>query len=335
MPSFSPYKNMFLVLLFSGALLAISSSSWAAAWVGLELNLMSFIPLLSSKTNLLSSEAALKYFLVQALGSAGLIFSSSISFSAAPFFLLTISLALLLKMGSAPFHFWFPQVMEGMNWLHSTLLMTLQKLAPMFLISYLTTSSLCKISIYGAAICSALSGAIGGLNQTSLRKILAYSSINHMSWMLFSMLINETSWIIYFSLYSLIIISITILFASLQAYHFSDLVNLLNGVSSKTISVLALFSLGGFPPFSGFIPKWIVVQELILNLYFYALLLLLFCSLLTLYFYLRLSLYTISLSTPRNKTMISLNPGPSFLVMFTTFWNLFGIFMTSFLMILF
>nr|YP_009045972.1 NADH dehydrogenase subunit 2 [Engaeus sericatus]CDR98468.1 NADH dehydrogenase subunit 2 [Engaeus sericatus] len=324
--SFSPYKSMFLSLILTGAILSISATSWASAWIGLELNLMSFIPLISSKTNLLSSEATLKYFLVQALGSAVIIFSAAVSFMIPHFFLLTISLALFLKMGSAPFHFWFPQIMEGLNWLHSTLLMTIQKLAPMFLISYLTSDPLCLISISIIAICSALIGAISGLNQISLRKILAFSSINHMSWMLFSMLINETTWSLYFLFYSLITISLTILFYTIQAFNLSDLMNFQSSLPLKVISMLSLFSLGGMPPFSGFIPKWIVTQEMIINSYFHTLTLLLFCSLITLYFYLRLSISILSLTPPQNKCMKVWEPKSSFFIVLASFWNFFGIF---------
>nr|YP_009020451.1 NADH dehydrogenase subunit 2 [Engaeus cunicularius]CDN85540.1 NADH dehydrogenase subunit 2 [Engaeus cunicularius] len=326
---FSPYKIMFLSLVLTGAIFSISATSWASAWIGLELNLMSFIPLISSKTNLLSSEATLKYFLVQALGSAVIIFSAAVSFMIPNFFLLTISLALFLKMGSAPFHFWFPQIMEGLNWLHSTLLMTIQKLAPMFLVSYLTSDPLCWASISLVAVCSALIGAISGLNQISLRKILAFSSVNHMAWMLFSMLINESTWTLYFLFYSLITSSITILFYFTQALYLSDLMNTQSSLPFKVVSMLSLFSLGGMPPFSGFIPKWIVAQEMIINSYFHTLALLLFCSLITLYFYLRLSTSILSLTPPQNKCMVFWKSETSFLIVLTSFWNLFGIFAVS------
>nr|YP_009262401.1 NADH dehydrogenase subunit 2 [Gramastacus insolitus]ANI86977.1 NADH dehydrogenase subunit 2 [Gramastacus insolitus] len=331
---FSPYKTMFFLTLLSGTVLSISSSSWLLAWIGLELNLMSFIPLISSKTNLISSEAALKYFLVQALGSAIIVLASSMLSVSTEFASLAISLALLLKMGASPFHFWFPQVMEGMNWLQATLLMTIQKLAPMFLISYLTFSVFCWTTIAIAASFSAIVGAIGGLNQTSLRKILAFSSINHMSWMLFSMLINETSWFIYFMLYSLITMSVTMLFFSFQAYYFSNLINAQCPTLSKTISMMALFSLGGLPPFSGFIPKWIVVQEMISHSYFHILILLLFSSLITLYFYIRLSISSVTLSHPQNKWAKDYSRDTSFSKIIFYFLNLFGLLVPSLLFIL-
>nr|YP_009233074.1 NADH dehydrogenase subunit 2 [Engaewa walpolea]AMA98217.1 NADH dehydrogenase subunit 2 [Engaewa walpolea] len=329
---FSPYKILFFTLTLTGTFLAISSSSWVLAWIGLELNLMAFLPLISSKMNMLSSEAMLKYFLVQAIGSATIIFSTTLSFISPDSFLLLMSLALLLKTGSAPLHFWFPQIMEGMNWFHASMLMTIQKLAPMFLLSYMTSNMLCSYLIFTSALCSALVGAIGGLNQTSLRKILSFSSINHISWMLFSMMINETSWIIYFFLYTLITLSLTILFFSLQAYQFSNLTNSSKSPISKTISILSLFSLGGLPPFSGFLPKWIILQELITNSFNITLLILLSCSLVTLYFYIRLSISTLSLPTSRNMWE-SPNNKFSLLTSLSTSWNLFGLPLTSLLLI--
>nr|YP_009002511.1 NADH dehydrogenase subunit 2 [Engaeus lyelli]CDL72550.1 NADH dehydrogenase subunit 2 [Engaeus lyelli] len=328
---FSPFKMMFISSLFSGAILAISSGSWILAWIGLELNLMSFIPLIISKPNSLSSEASLKYFLIQALGSALIILAASLISLSLNLFLLTLSCALLMKMGSAPFHFWFPQVMEGMNWFHSSLLMTIQKLAPMFLISYLTPNNFCWIVIFFAASGSALIGALGGLNQTSMRKLLSFSSINHMSWMLFAMLTSEVLWALYFLLYSAIIISVTVLFSSLQVHYISSLTGTEESPLSKIISILSLFSLGGLPPFSGFIPKWIVVQEMASHSYFHALSLLLFCSLITLYFYIRLAISSLSQSAPQNKHQTTREPKISFQTLFFSFLNLFGLSLTSIL----
>jgi len=110
-----PARLLFMTSLLTGTFVAVSASSWFTAWLGLELNLLSFIPLISSKSNLYSSEAALKYFLIQALGSALIL-------AAAPGFLLNliepqviILSALLLKIGAAPVHFWFPSVIQGIR----------------------------------------------------------------------------------------------------------------------------------------------------------------------------------------------------------------------------
>jgi NADH-ubiquinone oxidoreductase chain 2 len=99
----------------SGSLIAISASSWLGAWIGLEINLLSFIPLMSDKFNQFSTEAALKYFLTQALASSILLFgvlylgiSNQLTFSSSleeTSLNILLSSTLLLKMGAAPFHF--------------------------------------------------------------------------------------------------------------------------------------------------------------------------------------------------------------------------------------
>nr|YP_009116480.1 NADH dehydrogenase subunit 2 [Cherax bicarinatus]AJD80508.1 NADH dehydrogenase subunit 2 [Cherax bicarinatus] len=332
--SFSPYKIIFMLSLLSGALLTISSSSWFSAWIGLELNLMSFIPLISSKENQLPSEASLKYFLIQALGSAIIILSSTLTFFIPSVSLSFISLALLLKLGAAPFHFWFPQVMEGLNWTQIIILVTIQKLAPMFLISYLSSEYYTYIILSLGGVSSAVVGALGGVNQTSLRKILAYSSINHMSWMLFAMLINETSWMIYFFVYALISASAAFYFSSTQTYFFPHLINSNHGSLPKIISMMNLYSLGGLPPFSGFIPKWIIIQEMILTSFYYPLLILLLSSLVTLYFYIRLTLSSVSISFTQMKWNISFKPLKTLSSPLYSSINLFGLFIPSLLLII-
>nr|YP_009116493.1 NADH dehydrogenase subunit 2 [Cherax boesemani]AJD80521.1 NADH dehydrogenase subunit 2 [Cherax boesemani] len=332
--SFSPFKIIFMLSLLSGSFLAISSSSWFLAWIGLELNLMSFIPLISSKENQLPSEASLKYFLIQALGSAVIILSSTLTFSFPSISLSFISLALLLKLGAAPFHFWFPQVMEGLNWTQIVILMTIQKLAPMFLISYLPTEFYTYVILWLGGLSSAIVGALGGINQTSLRKILAYSSINHMSWMLFAMLINETSWMIYFLMYALISTSVAFYFSSTQMYFFSHLINLNQSSLPKIISVMSLYSLGGLPPFSGFVPKWIIIQEMILTSFYFPLLILLLSSLVTLYFYIRLTLSSISISPSSMKWNTSFKPLKISSSPLYSSINLFGLLIPSMLLVI-
>nr|YP_009271261.1 NADH dehydrogenase subunit 2 [Faxonius punctimanus]ANW09559.1 NADH dehydrogenase subunit 2 [Faxonius punctimanus] len=293
----SPFSVLFFFTLILGLVLCISSDSWFGAWVGLELNLLSFIPLISSSSNRYSSESILKYFLVQVLASIMIIFS-------ALFILMVVnlkmvfSLSLMLKLGAAPFHFWFPQVMEGLNWIQVMILMTFQKVGPMILLSYLVYDKWSLIMIFTSAVVSAVVGAMGGLNQLYLRKIMAYSSINHMSWMFFAMILSEYCWLLYFGIYCLLSFLVVVNFYLQQAYHFSHLINSSFPLIPKILSMMSLFSLGELPPFLGFIPKWFIIQEMIVNNYFYPLMLLLMCSLVTLYFYIRLSISFLTLMFP-------------------------------------
>lgn len=178
--SISPRTCLFFSTLLAGVLLRVSSDSWFGAWCGLELNLMSFIPYVSTKESVYSSEAALKYFLIQALGSSFIIMGAVELVFFVDFGCLLL-VALLLKLGAAPMHFWFPQVIGGLTWLQCVVLMTVQKVGPMFLLSYVLVRESACLVVYGRAILSAVVGALGGINQILLRKLLAFSSINHIS----------------------------------------------------------------------------------------------------------------------------------------------------------
>nr|ANJ60517.1 NADH dehydrogenase subunit 2 [Neoglyphea inopinata] len=324
----TPSLILFMSTLILGTTLSISSSSWFGAWIGLEMNLMSFIPLITLKNNQYTSEAALKYFLIQALGSTMIMFSASLLMLNNSISIILI-LSLLLKLGAAPFHFWFPQIMEGLNWIQAIILMTIQKIAPMTLISYLAFSPFSKYFILSAAMLSAIVGAIGGINQTMLRKILAFSSINHMAWMLTAILISEISWMSYFLFYSLISSSVALFFYSQQAFHFTHLINYMNSSSfSKLISSFSLLSLGGLPPFTGFLPKWFIMQEMIMNQLFFPLFILLTSTLVTLYYYLRISLSFFLLMTFKTKWNLKSN-FPKITPIFLMFFNLFGLFFPS------
>nr|YP_009540724.1 NADH dehydrogenase subunit 2 [Pleoticus muelleri]AYQ22930.1 NADH dehydrogenase subunit 2 [Pleoticus muelleri] len=326
---FSSPQLLFLSTLFLGTTLSVSSSSWFGAWIGLELNLMSFIPLMSSKNNQYSSEAALKYFLIQALGSSIIILSASMMLFSTHSSSVLLTIALLLKAGAAPFHFWFPSVMEGLQWPQAIILMTIQKIAPMSLLSYLTFESVTPIFL-SAIILSAIVGAIGGINQTMLRKIMAYSSINHMAWMLSAILISEPSWLIYFLMYSIISSSIALLFNLQEAFHISQVMNLTGHSSQlKLITFLSLLSLGGLPPFTGFIPKWFIIQEMTSAGLFMPLFILLSSALLTLYYYMRISMSALMISSPKTKWMKK-SSSFSYLTPSMIYLNLIGLLAPSF-----
>nr|YP_009512800.1 NADH dehydrogenase subunit 2 [Metapenaeus affinis]AXK15192.1 NADH dehydrogenase subunit 2 [Metapenaeus affinis]UUF68268.1 NADH dehydrogenase subunit 2 [Metapenaeus affinis] len=299
--SLSSSQILFFSTLLLGTTLSISSTSWFGAWIGLELNLLSFIPIISSKNNQYSSEAALKYFLIQALGSSIIIMSASLMLIKTSSANILLCIALLLKAGAAPFHFWFPSVMEGLQWPQAIILMTIQKIAPLSLLSYMDITFTYHIML-SAIILSALIGAVGGINQTLLRKIMAYSSINHMAWMLTAMAVSETSWFLYFLFYCLVASSVALLFNSQEAFHISHLFNHTNtSPETKLLTFMALLSLGGLPPFTGFIPKWFIIQEMVSTNLFFILTILLMSALLTLFYYLRISITALMVSAPKVK----------------------------------
>nr|YP_009266363.1 NADH dehydrogenase subunit 2 [Hygrobia hermanni]ANJ70485.1 NADH dehydrogenase subunit 2 [Hygrobia hermanni] len=297
------YKLIFFNTLMLGTMISISSSSWMGTWMGLEINLLSFIPLISMKNNPLSSESSIKYFLVQALASSIFLFSILISMMfnyfmndmifINNFLIMLMNSTLLLKMGAAPFHFWFPEIIEGLSWMNSMMLMTWQKIAPMVLLSYSMKSINMIIFII---IMSTMIGSIGGLNQINLQKILTYSSINHIGWMISSFLYNEMIWMIYFVMYSIVLIPLILMFNNLNIFYLKQMFLIMkNKIIIKFLILFNILSLGGLPPFTGFFPKWIIIQFLSNN-FMPILLFMIFMTLITLFFYLRISYSSMILS---------------------------------------
>nr|YP_009050453.1 NADH dehydrogenase subunit 2 [Monochamus alternatus]AIG22807.1 NADH dehydrogenase subunit 2 [Monochamus alternatus] len=322
------YKILFFLTTIIGTLITISSYSWLSMWMGLEINLLSIIPLLKDSNNMFPSESALKYFITQSLASSILLLSIILSLNLKEFFMenfqfltLIMNSALLTKMGAAPFHAWFPEVMEGLNWMTGLLMLTWQKIAPMILIFYS-----CNLSMFFLLIIliSTIFSGILGLNQISLRKILTYSSINHISWMLASMLYSQVTWMIYFSIYSLITFNIVIIFNFLKIFYLNQLFSSLNYSKSLKFSFLLNFlSLGGLPPFLGFFPKWLVINNLILNKFYFLSLLLILFTLITLFFYLRICFSTIMLNT--KETLIYIPKKLNFKIFLINFISLSGL----------
>nr|YP_002265510.1 NADH dehydrogenase subunit 2 [Sphaerius sp. BT0074]ACF35082.1 NADH dehydrogenase subunit 2 [Sphaerius sp. BT0074] len=300
------YKWIFMSTLIMGTLISISSYSWLSSWMGLEINLLSFIPLINNSNNKLFTETSMKYFLIQTIASTIFLFSiilsmlmnnlSSEIFSINKMSIILINSSLLLKMGSAPFHFWFPEVMNNLNWNNCIILLTWQKIAPMLLLSYTIQSFL-----YIIIIMSVIIGSIGGLNQINLKKIIAYSSINHIGWMISSLMISETMWMIYFLIYSIISISMMMFLNKLNINYIKQMYMMMNQhIYIKFFFILNLFSLGGLPPFLGFFSKWIVIQYF-LNMKMYMILfLMLMTTLITLFYYIRLTFSSILLNYQEN-----------------------------------
>nr|QRW36293.1 NADH dehydrogenase subunit 2 [Graptodytes varius] len=292
---FFTYKSIFLSTLIMGTLISISSFSWLGAWMGLEINLLSFIPLISSKNNMYSSESSMKYFLIQAMASSMFLFSIIISMLKSKMIndllmlnnmmFMFMNSTILLKMGAAPFHFWFPEIMESLNWMNSLLLLTWQKIAPMIIISYMIKSNMFIMIII---MISSMIGSIGGLNQINLKKILAYSSINHIGWMLSSFLINEMMWFLYFFIYSFINLTIIHMFNKFNINMLKQMFMSINDYKINFFMILNFLSLGGLPPFLGFLPKWMIIQNLSYN-FFFLIFFMIMMTLITLYFYIRIS----------------------------------------------
>nr|ARH55123.1 NADH dehydrogenase subunit 2 [Othius laeviusculus] len=296
------YQLLFFFTMILGTLISVSSYSSMGMWMGLEINLLSIIPLMNNSKNLFSNEASLKYFITQALASTILLLA--IILISSNFLLIKninnpliiiFNTALLTKMGAAPFHFWFPEVMEGLSWMNCLLLLTWQKIAPMVLIMYNMNF---PMFFFFIIITSMMVSGIMGLNQTSMRKIMAYSSINHIAWMISSMYIMENIWMYYFLIYTFISINIIIIFNQLNIFYMKQIFMTMNNhLMIKLFFIMNFLSLGGLPPFIGFLPKWLTIQNLIENNYYFLSFMMIILTLITLYYYMRVTFSTLMIKT--------------------------------------
>nr|YP_003204888.1 NADH dehydrogenase subunit 2 [Mordella atrata]ACO92577.1 NADH dehydrogenase subunit 2 [Mordella atrata] len=311
------YKILFTNSLILGTLISISSYSWLSMWMGLEINLLSMIPLMSSTNNSYSTEAAMKYFLTQALASMILMFSiitmlsinEMINMMLNKPLLVIMNSALLTKLGAAPFHFWFPEVMEGLSWNNCFLLLTWQKIAPMILIM---NNSPHWIMMTIIILASVIVGGILGMNQVSLRKIMAFSSINHIGWLLAATTMFPV-WTWYFSIYTLLTLNIVLMLKWTHSFFLKQIFNAMNNNKMIKFSFMSNFlSLGGLPPFLGFLPKWLVINSMIMNNQQTLLFFMVIMTLISLFVYLRIMFNSAIIMN--TETKIKLNSTKSFII---------------------
>nr|QHR79668.1 NADH dehydrogenase subunit 2 [Cosmoscarta dorsimacula] len=293
-------KMMFLMFMLMSTMLSLSSNNWFGGWMGLEINLMSFIPLMSNKFNYYSSESMMKYFIIQSTGSMIMLMGIiMMSLKINNQLDTLIMCGLMTKLGIAPFHMWIPSVVDGLSWLNCMLMFSWQKVGTLMLLSYSINFSIMLLPI----IFSLFIGSVGGINQTSLKKILAYSSINNMGWILIAMKSSMTLWLNYFVIYTIMIISLTSMLNKMNINYINQcFLTSFNSMNKLFLSIM-LFSMGGLPPMLGFLPKWMVLQSMIYNNDYLISIIMLTTSLITLFYYIRISLMMILVNSEKPKFM--------------------------------
>lgn len=265
---------------------------------------MSFIPLILQRKENQEIERAIKYFLAQAIASAMILYASIFLFSPRNQILIQVLLlaALLLKLGAAPCHFWFPSTIASISWTNCLILCTWQKLGPLALIIFpFTNTYQIKYITFLVARINAIIGGLIGINQAHIRTILAYSSITHIGWVIGGFTTNSTLIpILYFRIYSIIITPIFIILGSWKTLVFSQIPQIIiNSLPASIIFSVTILSLGGLPPLTGFIPKWIIII-LLRPTNWVLVLLLIVGRLINLYFYLNLTFNILTTSLIHN-----------------------------------
>nr|YP_011010550.1 NADH dehydrogenase subunit 2 [Halovelia lannae]WPW47191.1 NADH dehydrogenase subunit 2 [Halovelia lannae] len=311
-------KIMAMITLILSTIMVISSENWLSMWMGLEINMMSFIPLMEKMKNKKSSEAKMMYFLIQSISSMTFLFmiiiNSKIMINENLEKLSTImmNMSMIMKMGMAPMNLWFINIMNKMSWNNCLMLMTWQKIAPMFVMSNMYMP---KMMIMIITMMNAIIGAIGGLNQTSIMKIMAFSSVNHMSWMFICMKYSNEMWIKYLIIYTMMLTPMILFFKMNSIHHINQMNMNIKTKTQKINIIIMMMSMGGLPPFIGFYPKWMVIQSIMMNENMITMLILMFSSMITLFYYMRIISPTIMMNSTNQKWIMKTNESKEIMMM--------------------
>nr|YP_010362163.1 NADH dehydrogenase subunit 2 [Trifida elongata]UNS15666.1 NADH dehydrogenase subunit 2 [Trifida elongata] len=278
---FNSSKMFFFAFMIVGVMMCISTNNWIMIWCGLEIVLVSFMPLMISKM-ILSSESSMKYFLVQSISSAMLILGLMLMLMNENFNKALVTLAITLKMGVAPLHTWLISITEGLTFNSNMILLTLLKLPPITMMTYINTSMMM------IAMITILVGSLSGLIQPSTRKLMAYSSIFNIGLILSCMKQNMT-WLTYFLIYSILILIVMNFMSKMNMNYLNQMI-----INDKSLGLnismwFFLLSMGGLPPLMGFTIKLMVIEFMISKMMILNLILIIACSLLVMFFYMRIT----------------------------------------------
>ena len=283
---------LFILFAILGSFVLISSDNFLTAFIGLELQSLSLYLMAAFNTkNLNSNEAGIKYFSLGALSSGFLLFGiSMIYFDTASFSfqnlnnystisevgLALVLIALFFKVSAAPFHIWTPDVYEGSPTISTLFFATLPKFASLvFLFRIYHELNIPKIDSlhYIFQIVCAISllvGVYGAITQKIIKRLLAFSSINHIGFMLLAIMSYQymSEGTIFFYLIIYLITTFGVFSVILNLRTSEGEITLLTGLNglkassrSKAISMLVfLFSLAGIPPFAGFFAKFFILS---------------------------------------------------------------------------
>ena len=209
-----------------GSLAVLSFNSWPLIWLGLELNLIRFVPSVIKEEN--NKKQAIIYFIVQRVGSI-VILRRAIIAEHKTSIVIFILLGLVMKLGAAPIHFWLPNILSTLNSVGLYTILSWQKIAPLFILSIviLTKKAIRFINLF--------TGSIIILSIASPLLVIIFSGISQIGWMI---IIHGKLLTFFLFIYFFILIPIVFFLKSRSQNFFWGIINA-----------------GGLPPFSGFIIK--------------------------------------------------------------------------------
>lgn len=284
-----------------GVMLLVSAGNLIMVYLGLELLTLSSYALVAlNRDSKLSSEAAIKYFVLGALASGMLLYGMSMFYgatgtldlaqlhgavmhSAMPhlllFGLIFMIVGIAFKLGAAPFHMWIPDVYQGAPTAVTVFIGSAPKLAAFGMAYRLLQSGMGDLSQHWQLMLAALAvlslaiGNVVAIAQSNLKRLLAYSTISHMGYLLLG-LVNagpEGYAAAMFYAISYALMSTTafgVILALARAGFECEEIDDFKGLNQRApwmafLMMLAMFSLAGVPPMFGFFAKLLVLQAAI------------------------------------------------------------------------
>lgn len=270
-----------------GVIITVCSNNWISIWIGLEISLLSFTPLILNR-NKTRSEAIIKYFIIQRVASSIFLFRViSILIGVSIFNEIILTIAILIRIGSAPFHNWVILVIEPIDYSIMLVILTIQKVPPLFILYQINRKWLVIPIMLGILV-----GSFSCLNQSSIRKTLGFSSIYNISLLISS--INRINVTITFLIIYSFILAILVYIVKINRINYINqmIFNEFNPWLKINIWINIL-SLGGFPPTIGFVSKLMILQLLIVNIEIVLTSIFVLTSMLVLIFYTRLAFSSI------------------------------------------
>nr|YP_010381696.1 NADH dehydrogenase subunit 2 [Augilina triaina]UDL72071.1 NADH dehydrogenase subunit 2 [Augilina triaina] len=249
-------KMMFLMILTTSTIMVYSSSSFLMTWMSMEINLISFLPIVTKSKKL--KDQSMKYFIIQSLSSLTMLLSviMNLKIKTPINFENLLMMSLMMKMGLIPFHLWIISFMEKLSWTNCFLMNTIQKMTPTLIIPQMINFKITLMPM----ILSLLVAPIMMLKTNSMKKIISYSSIYNSPWMIYSMFISKKFFLMFFSIYMILNF---MLMSKLKFYN----IMFLNQITEKNLLTkmnlsINLISMSGMPPMLGFFPKWMILNKM-------------------------------------------------------------------------
>nr|WCD42281.1 NADH dehydrogenase subunit 2 [Haemaphysalis doenitzi] len=274
------FKNLMKWMIMLTIIISISSNNWFIFWIMMEMNMLMFIPIL--KMNKMENcNSMISYFIIQSFSSI-LFFMGSSMMLINSFFMneTLINISLMIKLAMIPFHSWLILISETLDYNSFMIILTIQKVIPLFILDKMKS-----MITFFMSILSITCSSIMIFNLKLFKKVLIFSSISHMSWMIIVMFSSSNFWMLYMIIYFYMIFMIVKILKKMNINSINSLMKIKG--NDKISIIISLLSLGGMPPFIGFIIKFLAIL-IIIKYSVISMIILILSSLINIFIYMRM-----------------------------------------------